>query len=505
MTALPRVFPSVIHMLAEAALHAPRREALVCGDDRLTYGSYAQSVANLANRLKQAGAEGGRVAILMPNSADLAIALLGAIAAGAQATPLNPAYTPHELGPILADADPVVVIIAAEIATKINGFLSSKTMVITVGGHGAERLICSADTTPSLPLPDPDSLGILQYTGGTTGRPKGVDLTNRAVAINVSQREALVPTTQDRERTLLMTPLYHVYAASMCLYLSLYARGTLVILPTYTPELALRAIETESITFFAGSPTIYQGLLVSPRMPETDFSTLSLCFSGASALPAEVLRRWQEITGSSVCEGYGQTEAGPVVAANPRYGSHKLGSVGVILPRTDVEIVSTETDAVLPAGETGEIRVRGPQLMQGYRNMPDETRNTLRSGWLYTGDIGHLDATGYLHVTGRKKEMVIVSGFNVFPREVEDVLYSHPSVQEVAAFGVPHHYKGEALHCATVCKDGVVPDEAELLAYLSERLVRYKVPSVLRIVPALPKTAVGKIDKTALRQSAMET
>ncbi|WP_181408059.1 class I adenylate-forming enzyme family protein [Pararhizobium mangrovi] len=505
MNALPPVFPSVVHMLQEAAERAPTREAIVCDGDRLSYDRFARSVARMAEELVAAGTAGGRVAILLPNSVDLAIAMLGALAAGAQAVPLNPVYTAHELVPILEDAAPTVILAANGVADAIEPAMCERGLPVPQRvGPGARRLIAGDEDAYILPLPDPDALGLLQYTGGTTGRPKGVELTNRATAINVAQREAVVPTTPDVERALLMTPLYHVYATAMGLFLTLNARGTLVVMSRYTPELALAAIEEEGITFFAGSPTIYHGLLACERIATTDFSSLELCFSGASALPAETLRRWKEITGCSICEGFGQTETGPVLAANPRLSTHKAGSVGVLLPRTKVEIVDIETGAALPLGETGEICAAGPQIMHGYRNLPEETAEALRNGWLHTGDVGHMDADGYLHVTGRRKEMVVVSGFNVFPREIEDALYAHPAVREVAAFGVPHTHKGEVLHVHAVCEKPSASID-DLMAFLAERLVRYKLPARLVLVESLPKTAIGKIDKAALQRAAKES
>lgn len=496
--------PTAVHMLADAVARAPEREALVCGADRLSYAEYGRAVAAFAHELRGAGAAGERVVLLMPNGVDLAIGIFAALAAGAQATPLNPAYTAFELRPILTDASPRLILAAPAVADSI------APLVAELGfpapwrlGSGARRLADVADAAePELTLPDPDSLGILQYTGGTTGRAKGVNLTHRATAANIAQREAVVPTIPDRERALVMTPLYHVYATAMGLNLAANARGTLVLMERYTPEEALELIERERITFLAGSPTIYHGLLASERLGRTDLSSLSVCFSGASALPAETLARWQALTGAAICEGYGQTEAGPVLAANPRDGRRKPGSVGVVLPETTVEIVDPATgEDPLPAGEVGEIRARGPQVMSGYRNRPEETAAALRDGWLYTGDLGCFDPDGYLRIRDRKKDMVIVSGFNVFPREIEDVLHAHPDVREAAAFGVPDPRKGEVVHVQVVGARGL--QEEALVAFLSERLVRYKWPADLKLVPELPKTAIGKIDKVALRETAL--
>lgn len=499
---LPQVFPSVVHMLAEAARRHPDREALVCGDERLSYAAYASAVARFSHELIERGAGGGRIALVLPNSADFAIAVFANLAAGAQTAPLNPLYTAHELGEILGDCRPDLILVDPEAMEKIAALADriDPATVIEIG-PGARRLAHGSDEPAlTLPLPDPDTLGILQYTGGTTGTPKGVDITHRATATNVSQRQAVVPIGED-DRLLVMTPLYHVYASSMGLFAAAYAGATLVILPRYTPEVALTTIAKEGITFFAGSPTIYHGLLAHPLMGETDFEQLALCFSGASALPAETLAEWERRTGSVICEGFGQTETGPVIAANPRDGKRKAGSVGVILPETEVQIVDpVDGETLAPPHENGEIRVRGPQIMTGYRNRPDETAQTLRDGWLYTGDIGFIDVDGYLNIRDRKKDMVIVSGFNVYPREIEEVLYTCPGVREAAAFGVPHPRKGEAIHVQVVAPD---LDSETIGAFLAERLTRYKIPSSIQIVDALPKTAVGKVDKATLRMDAL--
>ena len=498
---MPDAFPSVVHMLAHAAGAHPHKEALVCGGDRLTYAQYATAVARFASELAGLGASGGRVALILPNSTDFAIAAFASLAAGAQTAPLNPLYTAHELGEILQDCRPDVVLVASEAMNKIAALGDRLDLgtVIEIGPQARSLRDGAAGPAATVPLPAPDALGILQYTGGTTGKPKGVDITHRATATNVSQRQAVVPIGTD-DRLLVMTPLYHVYASSMGLFAAAYAAATLVILPRYTPEIALTTIGRERISFFAGSPTIYHGLLAHPLMERTDFSELSLCFSGASALPAKTLEDWERRTGSVICEGFGQTETGPVIAANPRDGVRKAGSVGVILPNTEVEIVDP-VDGVTPCAplQNGEIRVRGPQLMTGYRNRPEETAQTIRDGWLYTGDIGFIDADGYLTISDRKKDMVIVSGFNVFPREIEEVLYTCPGVREVAAFGVPHVRKGEAIHVHVVAP-GLSAGAIE--AFLAERLTRYKIPSSVEIVSELPKTAIGKVDKAALRRAA---
>jgi len=368
-------------------------------------------------------------------------------------------------------------------------------------GEDARRLTKwrdQPDLASSLPLPSPDVLSTLQYTGGTTGVAKGVNLTHRAVAINVSQREALLPTRPEKERILTSMPLFHVYAVSMGLYLAAYCRSTLVIMPRYRPDLMLEAVEREQITLMAASPTILIGLMGYEGFDGSTLRSLRLCFSGSSALSADTLQQWEAATGCVVAEGYGQSEAGPVLTFNPGAGLRKPGSVGCAVPLTDIEIVDVSTGKErMQNGEAGEIRARGPQIMLGYRNRLAETAEALRDGWLYTGDIGSMDVDGYLTILDRKKEMAIVSGFNVYPREVEDVLYAHPAVTEAAVVSRPDDYRGERLIAYVVCKEPVALVDID--AFLQERLVKYKWLSELREVKELPKTSVGKVDKKQLK------
>jgi long-chain acyl-CoA synthetase len=502
---LPVRHETVVHALADAARRAPDATALVCGDESLDYRGYAACVARLAGGLAALGAPGDRVALLMDNSLDIAVATFAVQAAGFQVVPLNPAYTAFELDPILGNAAPVALIHDEGCAPVLLEVARARGVRHLLAVGPASRLTrWRADPVPvdALPLPDPDALSTLQYTGGTTGRSKGVDLTHAAVSVNVSQREALLPTEPDAERVLAVTPLFHVYAVSMGLYLAVFCRAELVIMPRYRPDWVLAAIERHRITLFSGSPTIFTGLMGYEGFASADLRSLRLCFSGSAALPVETLRRWEAATGCVVVEGYGQSEAGPVLTYNPRHGVRKTGSVGVPLPLTQVQIVDVETGTrVLPAGEPGEIRARGPQIMRGYRGLAEETATALRDGWLHTGDIGVLDEDGYLSIRDRKKDMVIVGGYNVYPREVEEALHAHPAVLEAAVVGVPDTYRGEALVGFAVCRSADVRAD-ELQRHLAERLVKYKIPGVLRIVETLPKTVVGKTDKTRLREIA---
>jgi long-chain acyl-CoA synthetase len=272
-------------------------------------------------------------------------------------------------------------------------------------------------------------------------------------------------------------------------------------MPRYSPQGVLDSIENERITRLPAGPTVFIGLLNDERFAATDFSSLRSAYSGSAPLPEETLRRWQERTGSPILEGYGQTEAGPVLTYIRDGGQLKVGSSGPALPLTELEIVDVENgNKPLGVGELGEIRARGPQIMSGYRNRPEATAEALRDGWLYTGDIGELDADGYVYIRDRKKDMAIVGGYNVYPREVDEVLFAHPDVKEAATAGVPDAYYGEAIRAYVVLKPEAQATVDDLIAHCRVNLARYKVPSRIDIIDALPRTTIGKIDRVALRK-----
>ena len=287
----------------------------------------------------------------------------------------------------------------------------------------------------------------------------------------------------------------------MALHLAVYCKSQLNILSRYRPDTVLECIAQERITLLPVGPTIFHGLMGYDGFSATDFSSLRVAYSGSAPLPEETLKRWEEATGCPILEGYGQSEAGPVVSVVHEGAAMVAGSVGKPLIDTVVEIVDVETGTnVLPVGEQGEIRLQGPQVMSGYRNRPEETAEALRDGWLYTGDIGELDEEGNLFIRDRKKDMVIVGGYNVYPREIDEVLYTHPDISEVAAVGVADEYRGEVVRACVTLRDGASTTSDELLEFCRQELAKYKVPAKIDILDEIPKTTVGKIDKSAVRE-----
>ncbi len=504
---LPFVHKTVVHMLARAGELSGGAPALTCGDRTLNYREFVRCVAGFATELRGLGSSGDRVALVCGNSIEMAIATFAVHAAGFQAVPVNPIYTERELAHILSDSDPVAVVFDDDVGERVVSVATGLGIShqIALGGDRGRLLggwRDDDDITLPAPLPEPDDLATLQYTGGTTGLPKGANITHGQLSTNISQREAAWPTIPDDEVILCVMPLFHVFASSTCLHLSVYCRGKLVILPRYHPETVLDAIERDRITRLPVGPTIYHGLMAFDGFGATDFSSLRTGYSGSAPLPEETLRQWQAQTGCPILEGYGQTEAGPVLTGNFENGPIVAGSVGIPLPRTEIQIVDTESGTeILDTGQEGEIRARGPQIMSGYRNRPEETAEALRDGWLYTGDIGRIDADGIIFITDRKKDMAIVGGYNVYPREIDEVLYSHPNVLEAAAVGVPDSYRGEIINAFVVLKNGSECSADDLADFCRRHLAKYKVPGAFHMVDELPKTTVGKIDKAAMRKS----
>jgi long-chain acyl-CoA synthetase len=475
-------------ILRRAAARWPDGTALVCGDAVLTYAQYLAQVEALAGALVGLGATGRRVAIVLRNGIDIAVTLFAVQAAGATAAALNPDYTARELSPILAQTDPVIVLTHDDLRGLLTPLVAGICPVLTVAELEDRHRQAAA-----LPALDPDTIAVLQFTGGTTGVPKGAMLSHRAVCTNIVQREAVLPTVSGEERVVCVMPLYHSFAAAMCLHLTAYAGGTLHILPRYRPDWLIDCIEGEAITRLPAGPTVFNSLLAFDGLTRDRVASLICAYSGSAPLPQDTLQCWERLTGVPIYEGYGQSEAGPVLTYHGPGMALKQGSVGPALPLTDIEIAGS--------GVVGEIRARGPQIMQGYLDRPDETATTLRDGWLYTGDIGRIDSDGYLFIEDRKKDMAIVGGFNVYPREIDEVLMQLGPVAEAGAVAVPDAYRGEVIW-AFVVGEGI--DEAAVVRHCAAHLVKYKRPMAVHILDALPRTPVGKIDKQALKRLAAE-
>jgi long-chain acyl-CoA synthetase len=501
-------FPTIVHALAYAAAHRADAPALACLDRELTYRQYAQTVAALARTFTELGVAGERIAYMMRNSLDMAIALHAGMAARAQVAPLNPNYTDREIEPLLRDVDPRLIVCDAEFAERAKRLAQfiGQPNVVVLGTQGTtvEQLLAAPAAT--LPLPEPDDLCALFFTGGTTGLPKGAEHRHANLMAFCYGVAALWPLPLDAERILNVAPLFHIWGFCYTLIFPVYLRAFMDLLPAYKPAAVLEEFQKRRITTFAGGPAaLYMGLRANENFATTDFSSLRVCLSGGAACPVELIRFWESATGSVLLEGWGMSEGAPI-HQNPLHGVRKIGSVGVAAAGYEAEVVDLETGTrVMPTGERGEIRVRGPQFTRGYRNRPEENAQQIRDGWLYTGDIGYYDDDGYMFLVDRKKEMIIVGGYNVYPREIDELLFKHPAILEAATVGVPDSFSGEAVKVFVVRKPGASLGADELLDYCKRNLVKYKWPKHVEFVDALPRSGVGKIDKRALKARSDST
>ncbi len=537
----PRV--PVERLLRQAAESNPSTVATVFYGRRITYREIDDLADRFAAHLRKIGVRtGDRVGLMVPNSPAYVIAFFGIARAGGIVVQTNPLYTPRELARLYADAGATAVvcldlflpklleakpdtsvrdIIVADVQDYLPATLAALYPIrrrsdLKKAGHWPfeipavpwiQRFADAVATAPERgrepQTVDPDDVAVLQYTGGTTGTPKGAMLTHRTLIANAYQCASWVPGTQPgQERTLIAIPLFHIYGLMAGLMVSVRLASTMLLVPDPRDlKHLLKVIDRERPTLFPAVPTLYVALMAHPRLRRVNMKGIQACLSGAAPLPVEVRRRWEALTGGRLVEGYGLTEASTVVSANPlaKDGLVKEG-VGIPFPDTDVRIVDLETAIRdLPVGEAGELLVRGPQVMRGYWNQPEETAATLRDGWLHTGDIAKMDEDGYLYIVERKKDLIIASGFNVYPREVEEVLYMHPAVLEAAAIGVPDAYRGETVKAFVVLKPGATATDQEIIAFCRERLASFRVPRQIEFRTELPKSQIGKILRRTLR------
>lgn len=502
---------------------------------RLTYRDLEEATNRFANALLQLGVQkGDRVALLSPNSPQFIIGYFGALKAGAVVIAFNPLYTEHEIERQLIDCGAETVItmtkwypaikkvqpntrVTRVIATNIKDcFHPIASLLFSLAKEQKEGFRAALDPRdysfnlmlaggsaqkPNIRI-SPDDIALLQYTGGTTGLPKGAMLTHRNLVANCLQSRGWFTTAQDgQEVTLSVIPFFHMYGMQIAMLLTLHSAGTLVLLPRFALDQALMAVDAYKPTIFPGVPALYIGLLNSPEVHRHDLRSVRMCLSGAAPLPQQVQSGFEMLTGGRLVEGYGLTESAPLTHANPIHGERRAGSIGVPVPSTDAHIVNPENpDETLPPGAVGELAVRGPQVFQGYWNRPEESVHALRNGWLLTGDIARMDDDGFFYIVERKKDMIIVGGYKVFPREIEEELFRHPKVQDASVIGVPHPKMGQVPKAFIVLKDGEIATEQEIVEYIREQLADYKVPRAVEFRHALPKTMIGKVLKRQLAE-----
>ncbi|MBO8171433.1 MAG: fatty acid--CoA ligase family protein [Bacillaceae bacterium] len=480
-----------------------------------TYHELNRQVASLADSLERLGLEkGDHIGLLLGNSPEFVISLYGATRIGATVIPINPIYTAEEISYILNNGNVKAVIAVEQLAPlleKVSVSVPSLQHVILVGAaedlnhtEGNTRLnwkalstlLANGDPAYEGPVVDEEDVAVILYTSGTTGRPKGAMLTHKNLCSNaLSTVDYLGIKPEDRVVTVL--PMFHVFSLTVCLNAPLATGATLLIIPRFSPEEVIRTIKEQKATFFAGVPTMYNFMLQYPDARPEDLSSLRVCVSGGASMPVALLHQFQDKFNVQISEGYGLSEASPVVCFNPLDRPAKPGSIGTAV--TDVECrVVDEAGNEVPVGEVGELIVKGPNVMKGYYRMPEETATTLRDGWLYTGDLARKDEEDYYYIVDRKKDMVIVGGYNVYPREVEEVLYQHPDVVEAAVIGEPDEEYGEIVKAFIVSRNETLTEQ-DLINYCKEHLARYKIPSRIEFLEELPKNSTGKILRRALR------
>ncbi|WP_301773771.1 long-chain-fatty-acid--CoA ligase FadD [Pseudidiomarina terrestris] len=532
----PDHFNSLVDIFEQSVEAYGDKTAYVNMDHEMSFHELDEETKKFAAYLQSKGLKkGDAIAIMMPNLLQYPVALFGILRAGMTVVNVNPLYTPRELKHQLSDAQCKGIVILDNfghtlekvigdldldhvILTGIGDLLPSpKRWIVNFVVKHVKRMVPSyklagtvtfrdvlakgAKATYQRPEVSGDDLAFLQYTGGTTGLAKGAMLSHRNMVANLEQVSAIVaPLVNDGEETIITAlPLYHIFAltANCLTFMKHGGKNILITNPRDMPGF-IKELSKHKFSIISGVNTLFNGLLNTEGFKELDFSHLKIALGGGMAVQRSVAEHWERVTKQRLLEGYGLTECSPVVTVNPTDIEHYNGTIGIPLPSTDVRVVDTETGEVLGQGEEGELQVRGPQVMVGYLNQPEETDKVMQDGWFLTGDIGRMEENGFFKIVDRKKDMILVSGFNVYPNEIEDVIAEHPKVLEVAAVGVPHDSSGEAVKVFVVRKDPSFT-EKEMIDYARENMTGYKVPKFVEFRDELPKTNVGKILRRELR------
>ncbi|MDF0726704.1 AMP-binding protein [Cytobacillus sp. S13-E01] len=521
--------------LKDAAVEFPNKKAIHFQGKELTYSELYDSALKLGNYLQKIGVnKGDRVSIMLPNCPQAVIAYYGVLFSGGVVVQTNPLYMEREIEYQMNDSGSKVIItldILYPRVSKVKALTSLEHIIVTgikdylpfpknivypfiqkkqygivvkVEHQGENHLFTevlnrSATVAIDLDVNPSEDIALLQYTGGTTGFPKGVMLTHRNLVANTLMCAAWMYKCKRGEETVLgILPFFHVYGMTTVMNLSVMQGFKMILMPKFDAGDTLKTIEKFKPTLFPGAPTIYIALLNHPDIQKYDLSSIESCISGSAPLPVEVQEQFEKVTGGKVVEGYGLSEASPVTHSNFLWGKRVSGSIGLPWPDTDAMVVSMETGEQAEVNEIGELAISGPQVMKGYWKRPEETAETLKDGWLLTGDLGYMDENGYFYIVDRKKDMIIAGGYNIYPREIEEVLYENEKIQEVVVAGIPDPYRGETVKAYIVLKEGQSLTEEELDKYSRKHLAAYKVPRMYEFRKELPKTAVGKILRRAL-------
>ncbi|MEW5736331.1 MAG: long-chain fatty acid--CoA ligase [Thermodesulfobacteriota bacterium] len=529
---------TVPNTLRRSAGRFPHNTALNYMGRRISFARLESMVNGFCRALEGLGVRpGDRVAMCLPNIPQAIVTNMAVMRMGAVTVPVNPLYTERELAYQLCDAETKAMVTLALLLPRVKKIQDKIPVKSVVACHIQEylpfpkkqlfpfvkkamtakvtpekdvyvfsELLARQDTSPYQDKSNWEDLGALLYTGGTTGVSKGVMLHHRNLSSNVQQFASWFPDLEPgTQRVVGNYPVFHSAGFTAIQNFCLGYGHEFILVPRPEPSVIIEIIKKYKPTFLPGVPTIFVSLLNDPRFRKLDLSSIRGFFAGAAPLPAEVVRDLQSLTGGFICDVYGSTETAPIATVTPWGGKVKQGTVGIPVPDTIVKIVDLEDPTKeMPAGQAGEVAVRGPQIMAGYYKKPEETAKVLKDGWFYSGDIGVMDEDGYLSIVDRKKDMIIAGGYNIYPVEIDGILFSHPKVLEACTVGVPDTYRGETVKAFVALKPGETATEEEIIAFCKKNLAAYKVPKKVEFVPELPKTTVGKILRRKLRDAEME-
>ncbi|MDR3603177.1 MAG: long-chain fatty acid--CoA ligase [Syntrophaceae bacterium] len=525
--------------LTRTAKRYPENTALIFQGTKISFRKLDDMVSRFAAALVDLGVKpGDTVATLLPNIVQMVVATYGALRAGALVALNNPLYTDRELEHQYNDSGSTLLVcldvlvprmVALRHKTKITKIISCHIRdylpfplkqlfpYVKKGMHlktPNERDIFEfTDLIKKYPpIKTPykskwEDTALLLYTGGTTGVSKGVQLTHSNLSSNVQQCRAWFHAFNDGGETVVgCLPFFHSFGLTTAMNIAVYYGYTNILIPKPDPKAILESIQKFKATYIPAVPTLYNGMINFPDLKKFDISTIRGCFSGGAPLPLETIRKFEELTGAQICEGFGLTETTPVATINPLGGKRKPGSIGLPIPNTEAKLVDVDDyhKEITEVNQPGELCIKGPQVMKGYINRPEETEIALRDGWLLTGDIAVMDEEGYFSIVDRKKDMIISGGFNIYPRDVDEVLFAHPKIVEACAIGVPDTYSGERIKAYVVLKPGETATPIEIIDYCKVNLVKYKVPKYVEFVSELPKSAVGKILRKELKRMDQE-
>jgi len=488
-------------VLAQAAAEHGNRPAVRLDSLVLSYAELRDAAARLTSLLPSLGIEpGDRVAVMLPNVPAFPIAFYGALGAGAVVVPMNPLLKSREVSYYLSDSGAKLLFAwHATAGEAAKGAAEAGARVVEVHEPDLADLLAGLAPVPATaPLAADDDDAVLLYTSGTTGRPKGAELTHAGLARNARLTAITLLQAGPADVVMGCLPLFHVFGLTCAMNAAIAAGSTLTLIPRFDPARALQVIGRDKVTIFEGVPTMYAAMLHDPAARSADVSSLRVCISGGAALPVEIMRGFEQAFGCMILEGYGLSETSPVASFNHPDKVRKPGSIGTPVEGVQMRVINDD-GGELPASQIGEIVIRGHNVMKGYWRNPQATAEAITDGWFRTGDLARIDDDGYFYIVDRKKDLIIRGGFNVYPREVEEVLYEHPAVAEAAVIGIPHADLGEEVAAAVKLKPGTTASPAELRAFVRDRVAPYKYPRDVWIVADLPKGPTGKILRRAVQ------